>query len=73
MEILKECKYTREGNECLIIDYVCLIKVNHNLYTVVHTNSVYGGWTGNPITTKSEAFKDYDEALNYMTTLIKKI
>lgn len=73
MEILKECKYTREGNDCLITDYVCLIKLNHHLYTVVHTNEVYGSWTGNPITTKSEAFKDYDDALNYMTKLIRKI
>ena len=73
MEILKEYKYTREGNDCLITDYVCLIKLDECLYTVVHTESVYGGWTGNPITTKSEAFKYYDDVLDYMTKLIRKI
>ncbi len=73
MEVLKECKYTKEGNDCLIKDYVCLIKLDYHLYAVVHTNEVCGGWTGNPIITKSEAFKDYDDALDYMTKLIREI
>lgn len=73
MEIIKEYKNEREGNDCLITDYVCLVKLDYHLYTVVYTRSVYGGWTGNPITTKSESFKDYGDALNCMNVLVGKL
>lgn len=73
MEIIKEYKKEREGNECLIADYVCLIKLDCRLYAVLHTNSVYGGWTGNPITTESKSFVDCEKAAEHMTQLIEKI
>lgn len=70
MEIIKEYKSERQGNECLITNYVCLIKLDNNLYTVVHTESVCGGWTGNPVATKCETFRDYDNAIKYMMAII---
>ena len=73
MEIIKEYKKEREGNLCWIADYVCVIKMNNSLYTVVHTNSVRGSWTGNPITTESKRFEKEEEAMEYMAQIVEKI
>ena len=73
MEIIKEYKDEREGNECLIANYVCLIKFNDNLYVVVHTESVYGGWTGNPTNTKCATLKYYDDAIRCMNMITSKL
>lgn len=70
MEIIKEYKSERQGNECLITNYVCLIKLDNNLYTVIHTESVCGGWTDNPVTTNCTTLKDYDESVKCMMKIV---
>ena len=70
MKLLGEYTHKREGNECLITDYICLVKLEYDLYLVTHTEKVYGGWTGNPITTESATFEDYSSAADYMNTFI---
>lgn len=73
MEIIKEYKKERCGNECLIKDYVCLIKLNNNLYVVIHTESVCGSWTGNPKNTKCATLEYYDDALRCMMIIVSKL
>ena len=72
MEIVKEYKCGREGNDCYITDYVYLIHIDSNLYVVNHTNTVYGSWTGNPKITINETFDDYYKALDYYNDLVTK-
>ena len=73
MEILKEFKNTHEGNDCLITEYVNLIKLNRDLYIVTFTKDVLGSWTGNPKTSQIETFTDYDKAFGYMDSLVKEV
>ena len=73
MKIIKEYKNQREGNECLITNYICLIELDYHLYLLTHTESVYGGWTGNPKTTQTNIFENYDDALTCMAILITKL
>ena len=70
--IIKEYKYGREGNDCYINDYVYLIHIDSNLYVVNHTDTVYGSWTGNPKTTNSSTFDNYNEALEHYEALVNK-
>ena len=72
MEIVKEYKLRRDGNECYITDYVYLIHIDSNLYVVNHTNTVYGSWTGNPEVTTTETFDDYNNALDYYNDLVHR-
>ena len=48
-----------------------MLSVNVN-FIVVHTNVVWGSWTGNPKTSNSEVFTDYKEASKYFTKLVKE-
>ena len=73
MEIIKKYENRKEGNDCLITNYICLIKLDYHLYLLTHTESVYGGWTGNPKTTQTRIFEDYGDALICMVTLIGKL
>ena len=73
MEILKECKNTHEGNDCLITEYISLIKLDQNLFIVTFTEDVLGSWTGNPKTSQVDTFTNYYKALNFMNSLIKKV
>ena len=73
MEILQEYKDIRDGNDCLLFNYLGLIKVNHELYVVLHVDAVRGGWTGNPNNAISEVFTDYEEALDRMNDIKNSI
>ncbi len=73
MEILKEFKNTHVGNDCLITEYINLIKLDQNLFIVTFTEDILGSWTGNPKTSQVETFTDYDKAFSYMDSLIKRI
>lgn len=73
MKILKEYKKGREGNDCWLSDYIVLIELDRDLYIVVHTDTVFGSWTGNPKSSRSEVFTDYTDALEYMNKLVAKI
>lgn len=73
MEILNEYKNGREGNDCWISDYIILIKLDTNLFVVVHTDTVCGSWTGNHKTTRAETFVDYVEAMNYFESIVEKL
>jgi hypothetical protein len=70
MELLKEYKKSYEGYECIVYDYIYLIKLDTNLYNVIRTEAAKGDWTGNPIITSSKAFTDFSRASDYMETLI---
>jgi hypothetical protein len=72
MEILKTHTYSREGNDCWISDYVTLIRLDTHLYIVTHTDAVTGSWTGNPKTTDSFTFGDYDSARNLFESFVKQ-
>ena len=71
MELLKEYKCERHGNDCLIRDYICLIRIDHDLYIVNKVTSVIGGWTGNPVDTYCEHFQELDKALECMNEYIR--
>ena len=73
MEILKEYKKERDGNECRLYDYIILIKLDYQLFLVIHVDTVFGSWTGNPKSSRSEIFTDYNNAIKYMNKLIAKI
>ena len=73
MEILKEFKNTHEGNDCLITEYVSLIKLDQNLFIVTFTEDVLGSWTGSPKTSNVDTFTNYYKALNFMNSSIKKV
>ncbi len=69
MEIMKEAKWSREGNDCWLTDYCCIIRIDTELYVVLHTKRVQGGWTGNPISTNTVECKSYDHALEVMRSI----
>lgn len=73
MELLKEFKKSYAGYECMIYDYIYLIKLDTQLYNIIRTEAVDGDWTDNPIVTSSVAFNNFNKAVNYMEDLIKKI
>ena len=73
MEIVKEYKYGREGNDCYINDYVYLIHIDSNLYVVNHTNAVEGSWTGNPCDTNAYTFRDFKSAVSCYNELCEKV
>lgn len=72
MKILNEYENERTGNDCLIKEYICLIKIDDHLYIVTFTNCVIGGWTGNPVTSTCETFDNVIDASTYMINLTKK-
>ena len=63
MELLKEYTFERYGNECLIKDYIYLIRLDYDVYLVTRTTAITGSWTGNPITTYCDHFRDLADAL----------
>jgi hypothetical protein len=73
MEILKEFKNAHEGNDCLITEYISLIKLDQNLFIVTFTEDIFGSWTGSPKTSNVDTFINYYKALNFMNFLIKKV
>lgn len=73
MKILNEFKHDHEGNDCWLADYVVLIELCPNLYTVVHVDTVTGSWTGNPKSSESVVFDDYQKAASYMDKLVRSI
>ena len=73
MELLKDYSTTRVGNDCLIRDYVSLIRMSDDVYSVIHVNSVFGGWTGNPVKSSSEVFPNESSATNYMNEIISRL
>ena len=73
MEILNEYKKTREGNDCMLYDYICLIRLDYHMYTVIHVDAVQGRWTGEPKSLNGEFFTDYPDALDYMDKLVAKL
>lgn len=68
MEIIKEYKMERYGNEYLITDYVCLIELDYHLYVIIHTKSM-----GNSTDTKHATVKYYDDALRCMMMIVNKL
>ena len=72
MEIMKEAKWSREGNDCWLTDYCCIIRVDSNLYIVLHVDKVEGSWTGNPISSNSTEYKNYDDALEVFKSIGNK-
>ena len=73
MKLLGEYTHKKEGNECLITNYICLVQLEYDLYLVTCTKEVYGGWTGNPITTTSKIFREFDSASEYMDVLKREL
>ena len=73
MELLNEYSTTKIGNDCLIRDHVALIRMSDDDYSVVHVNSVFGGWTGNPCTSKCEVFCNDTSAKEYFDTLVRRL
>lgn len=69
MEIMKEAKWSREGNDCWLTDYCCIIRIDTEVYVVLHIDRVQGGWTGNPISTRTVECKSYDDALEVMRSI----
>lgn len=73
MDILNEHMVTKDGNDCLITDAVALIRVTDDAYIVTFTEAVRGGWTGNPTTTTCESFRNYNDAKNHFSKVVKKV
>lgn len=73
MEILDNYHIEREGNDCLIIDSIALIRISYSFYIVIHTIQVVGGWTGNPIETNYENFSSYENAREYYNELCTQL
>ena len=73
MEILNHFEVKKDGNECLITDVVALIRINHDLYIVTHTDSVWGSWTGNPCDTDAYTFRDFSSAISCYNELCEKV
>ena len=73
MEILDNYITWREGNDCLITRAVALIRITYGSFIVTYTEDVFGGWTGNPITTTCESFHEYGEADAYYNKIYKEI
>ena len=72
MEILKKFRNIREGNECLLVDYIILVSLGPELYTVIHVDTVRGSWTGNYSNISGKTFADYKSAADYMNDFINK-
>ena len=73
MEILNNYHIEREGNECLIIDSIALIRVTYSFYIVIYTTQVIGGWTGNPLETNYKNFSSYENAREYYNELYTQL
>lgn len=73
MEILDSYDTDRYGNDCLIAEYIALIRVTYGIYIVIHVTSVIGGWTGNPLETRYGNFREYGEARAYYDELYEHI
>ena len=73
MELLKTHEHIRPGNDCLLSDYVCLIRLRHDVYLVTHTSCVQGSWTGNMQSTSTKTFDSHKKALKYTNALINAI
>jgi hypothetical protein len=73
--ILAEYMKTQVGHECLIHNYLCLIqlKLDVNIYTVIHVVAVEGDWTDEPKSSKSNIFTDYESANKYFSMLVDDI
>lgn len=71
MEILNQVTLKREGNDCLITDYINLTKMDHCLFVVNIIEAVSGSWTGDIKTFRTEIFTDYETALNYFKKQVK--
>ena len=71
---MNEVKYPREGNDCWLCDYICILRLDAHKYIVVHTKAVSGSWTGNQEETQtSEVYYDYNDALAYMDKIMKEV
>ena len=73
MQILASYKDDRQGNDCLIMEAIALIRVTYGLYIVTHTTQVIGSWTGNPVETRCENFDSHEEAKAYFNELYEQI
>ena len=62
MKILRQINKSREGNDCWITDYCCIVRLDRDLYVLIMTNTVQGGWTGNIKSTTTKEFDNFDEA-----------
>lgn len=72
MEIMREAKYGRAGNDCWITDYCCIVRFDKDLYVLILANTVYGSWTGNPKITTTKEFDNFDEADKCMFSICEK-
>ena len=73
MQIISEYKTDRQGNDCWITDYICLVELDRNLFLLTFTERVQGTWTGDVKTTKTSIYTDYHEALLAMKLIINKL
>lgn len=73
MEILDKYNVGKEGNDCLIIESIALIRVTYGFYIVIHATEVIGSWTNHPIETKYGNFHSYNEAKIYYNELYERI
>lgn len=73
MEILNNIEVKKEGNDCLITEAVALIRINYDLYVVIHTDAVDGSWTGNPCDTYTYTFRDFSSAISRYNELCEKV
>lgn len=73
MEVLHSYQTDREGNDCLIIEAIALIRVTSGFYIVIHATQVMGSWTGDPVETKHWNFYSYNEAKTYFNELYEQI
>lgn len=73
MEILQSYNNDRQGNDCLIVESIALIRVTSGFYIVIHATQIIGGWTGNPVETRYGNFRSYEEAKAYFNELYEQI
>lgn len=73
MEILQSYNNDRQGNDCLIIESIALIRVTFGFYIVIRATQVIGGWTGNPVETRYGNFRSHEEAKAYFNELYEQI
>lgn len=72
MEILKEYKYTNTGIYGIVFNnYICLIKMDNDLYCVNHVNKTESDWADHSIQVFTDTFADYLTALDCMLTRIR--